>query len=117
MSRNFFTAMIRYILSWGKNHKTSLDSGVKQPLRLPLISRLIYIGFCLSLPHLSLTGVSAAQDSFLDYGSFQSNSGQSEFYGIRSALIMAAAEEEGLTLLNGSDQKKWHRSNPVEIRY
>ena len=100
MSRNFFTAMIRYILSWDKNHKTSLDSGVKQPLRLPLISRLIYIGFCLSLPHLSLTGISAAEDSFLDYGSFQSNSGQSGFYGIRSALIMAAAEEEGLTLLN-----------------
>ena len=164
--------MIRYILSWGKNHKTSLDSGVKQPLRLPLISRLIHIGFCLSLPHLSITGVSAAEDIFLDYGSFQfslsiesldtyaktgkiegnladyaiflheeqleklktalltnadishlsvaqflysyqgekilekigqviqTKSGQSGFYGIRSALIMAAADEEGLTLLN-----------------
>ncbi|MDJ0649436.1 MAG: alpha/beta hydrolase [Xenococcaceae cyanobacterium MO_188.B19] len=30
----------------------------------------------------------------------QTKSGQSGFYGIRSALIMAAADEEGLTLLN-----------------
>ncbi|MDJ0534413.1 MAG: alpha/beta hydrolase [Xenococcaceae cyanobacterium MO_207.B15] len=164
--------MIRDILYWGKNKKNSLDSGIKRSLRLPLVSTLIHIGFCLSFPHISINKVSAAEDIFINYGPvefslsiqaletyartgkieanladyarflneeqleqlktalvtnadishlsiaqffysyqgekilerigqvIQTKSGQSGFYAIRSALIMAAADEEGLTPLN-----------------
>ncbi len=140
--------------------------------RLPILSSLIHLGFCVGLSHFSSYKVSAAENIYFNYGPLQlslsiealdiyaktgkikgnlrdyarflneeqledlkkalvtnadishlsiaqffysyqgekilekigqviqTKAGQSGFYGIRSALIMAAADEEGLTPLN-----------------
>ena len=70
-----------------KNHKSSVDTKAKALLPSRLLSGIINLGLCLSVCHFSISKVDAAEDIYLDYG-------------IRSALIMAAADEEGLTPLN-----------------